>query len=216
MISRHCWTEAENWMTDQIKEQISAFLDDELPMDEARLLVRRMERDESLRRTFRQYVLAGELLRAPGAQIASPGFAARVMAAIDEQPAVTSAVGGDVRSAIQPWARTALAAGIAASVLGVAVLLGRADRSQPLQIAEAPVPTAVPVQATAATPGGAAASREDLPLVSPTPEERQRMTGYILAHGQFATPMARRTVWSGVLADDPQISTVSYQFDESP
>ena len=188
-------------MTDQIKEQISAFLDDELPTHQVRLLVRRMERDESLRRTFRQYVLAGELLRAPGGQTASPGFAARVMAAIDQQPAAASPAGDDGRTA---------------SVLSLAVLLGRADRDQPLQVAEAPVPDLVSTPATAASPASVPASRDDLPPVSPTPEERQRMTGYILAHGQFATPMARRTVWSGVLADDPQISTVSYQFDESP
>lgn len=203
-------------MTDQIREQISAFLDDELPTHQVRLLVRRMERDESLRRTFRQYVLAGELLRAPGGQTASPGFAARVMAAIDEQPAAAGPVGDDGRTASRSWARPLLGAGIAASVLSLAVLLGRADRDQPLQVAEAPVPALVSTPATAASPASVLASRDDLPPVSPTPEERQRMTGYILAHGQFATPMARRTVWSGVLADDPQISTVSYQFDESP
>ena len=47
-------------------------------------LVRRLERDAALRKAFGNYVLAGESLRAPGAIMASPGFAARVSAAIDD------------------------------------------------------------------------------------------------------------------------------------
>ena len=50
-------------MTDRIREQMSALLDGELPRDEMGLLVRRLERDEQLRRAFGNYVLAGEALR---------------------------------------------------------------------------------------------------------------------------------------------------------
>ena len=57
-------------MTDQIREQVSALLDGELPRDEMGLLVRRLERDPELRRTFGSYALIGEALRAPGAPLA--------------------------------------------------------------------------------------------------------------------------------------------------
>ena len=78
-------------MTDRIREQISALLDGELPADEVSLLVRRLERDPALRRTFGRYVLAGEVLRAPGGPLAGRSFADRVNAAIDaETPAVAA------------------------------------------------------------------------------------------------------------------------------
>ena len=79
---------AENEMTDQIREQLSALLDGELPPDEMGLLMRRLEKDPGLRRTFGSYALIGETLRAPGGRIASPSFAARVSAVIDEAPAL--------------------------------------------------------------------------------------------------------------------------------
>ena len=63
-------------MTDQIREQLSALLDGELPRDEMGLLMRRLDKDPGLRRAFGSYVLMGETLRAPGGRIASPSFAA--------------------------------------------------------------------------------------------------------------------------------------------
>ena len=77
---------AENEMTDQIREQLSALLDGELPPDEMGLLMRRLDKDPGLRRTFGSYALIGETLRAPGGRIASPSFAACVSAALDEAP----------------------------------------------------------------------------------------------------------------------------------
>ena len=71
-----------NPMTDQIREQMSALIDGQLPRDQVDLLVRRMARDAELKRAFGNYVLAGEVLRAPGGVLASPGFAAKVSAAI--------------------------------------------------------------------------------------------------------------------------------------
>ena len=70
-------------MTDQIREQVSALLDGELPQDEIGLLVRRMERDPELRRAFGSYSLIGEILRAPGGRTRARRSRARVSAAID-------------------------------------------------------------------------------------------------------------------------------------
>src|SRR5215213_3632766 len=76
-------------MTDQIREQVSAMLDGELPQDEMGLLVRRLERDAELRRSFGSYALIGEALRAPGAPLASRAFASRVSAAIDSPDGIS-------------------------------------------------------------------------------------------------------------------------------
>lgn len=51
-----------------IEEQISAFVDGELPMEEMDLLLRRLERDEDYRAIFSRYCLVGDLLRGDAGQ----------------------------------------------------------------------------------------------------------------------------------------------------
>jgi len=106
-------------MTDQIREQMSALLDGELAPGELGLLVRRMERDAELRRAFGNYVLAGESMRAPGGITASPGFATRVSAALDDGEVVPNATPARAPRAAarfkRPLAGVAVAAGAALS-----------------------------------------------------------------------------------------------------
>ncbi len=193
-------------MTDRIREQMSALLDGELPQDEVGLLVRRLERDEHLRRAFGNYVLAGEALRAPGGVLASTGFAARVSAAIDEG-AVEAAP--SLPSAPSPtrWARPAFATAVAASAAVAAVLLVQPGAPEPATMVGGSALRQVQ-QAFAALPSVRGSS--------PTPASSQRLAGYLMAHSQFASPIGRRNVWSGVLGADPGISRVSYELPEAP
>ena len=192
-------------MTDRIREQMSALLDGELPGDEMGLLVRRLERDEQLRRAFGNYVLAGEALRSPSCPLASARFAAKVSAAIDagtvEVPRVRPGRPSPVR-----WARPAIATAVAASAAVVAVLLVKPA-----------------MQETAVVAGGAVQQAQralaSLPIIaesSPTPAHSQRLAGYLMAHSQFAGAIGRRNVWSSVLASDPGITRASYEFAETP
>jgi negative regulator of sigma E activity len=184
---------------------MSALLDGELPRDEMGLLVRRLERDEQLRRAFGNYVLAGEALRSPSGPLASARFAARVSAAIDAGTVDATPV-----PAAQPerarWLRPTLATAVAASAAVVAVLLVKPA-----------------VQETAVVAGGAMQQAQlalaSLPIIaesSPTPAHSQRLAGYLMAHSQFAGAIGRRNVWSSVLASDPGIARVSYEFAETP
>ena len=50
-------------MSEQIREQVSAFLDGELPGSETELLLKRLTRDAELRESFGRYALIGEALR---------------------------------------------------------------------------------------------------------------------------------------------------------
>jgi len=50
-------------MTERIKEQLSAFLDGELPEPESALLLKRLERDDELRGALSRYSLIGAVLR---------------------------------------------------------------------------------------------------------------------------------------------------------
>jgi sigma-E factor negative regulatory protein RseA len=185
-----------NQMTDQIREQMSALLDGELPKGEVDLLVRRMARDAELKRAFGNYVLAGESLRAPGGVMASRGFAARVSAAIDAEDGVVGAAApaAPARAPIR-WRRPLAASAVAASAALAAVLLVRPDSGDSQQFAErSGAPATVPL---VALPVGGA---------SPTPAQNQRLAGYLVTHGQYATPMGRRNAWSNALATDPGIA----------
>ena len=206
-------------MTDQIREQLSALLDGELPKDEMGLLVRRLEKDAALRRAFGSYALIGETLRAPGGRIATTGFAARVSAAIDatdspsaqapagtvlqRNPRVATAAGVAGRATPAPlafWRRPMIRTALAASAAAAAVLVLRPDATT--QLAEV-----APLQAASVAALGSS---------SPTPAQSQRLASYMVVHSQYSTPMVRRNVLSSLLAADPGITRVSYDLGEAP
>ena len=192
-------------MTDRIREQISALIDGELPEGEVGLLLRRLERDRQMRGAFGRYVLASEALRAPGGALASPGFAARVSAAIDADGGATRDVEPNVPRR-ERWNRPLLATAVAASAALMAVLLLVRGSHQAELVAHS-------------TLERARDSFASLPLAqaaSPTPAHSQRLAGYLVAHSQFASTIGRRTVWSSVLASDPGIARAAYESLEAP
>jgi sigma-E factor negative regulatory protein RseA len=183
-------------MTDQIREQISALLDGELAAGETGLLVRRMERDTELRRVFASYVIAGESLRSPGGLVASRDFAARVSAALAEGGVAMPVLAPErVAGMPQKWRRPLAGAAVAAGAALAAVLLVQPDAGRE-RIAGGRVAPPV-VSAAAMMPVGGA---------SPTLAQNQRLAGYLVAHGQYATPIGRRVAWSNALATDPGIA----------
>jgi negative regulator of sigma E activity len=206
-------------MTDQIREQLSALLDGELPKDEMGLLVRRLEKDATLRRTFGTYALIGETLRAPGGRIARTDFAARVGAAIDAAegiaPAAQAAVAGsDIRPQagqgapasgatrgrrVAFWQRPMVRTALAASAAVVAVVLFR--------------PGTTPVVAELEPQPASAVA---LVNSSPAPAQSQRLASYMVAHSQYSTPLVRRNVLTSLLAADPGITRVSYEMGDAP
>lgn len=196
-------------MTEQIREQVSALLDGELAADELSLLVRRMERDPELRRTYASYSLIGESLRAPGMQLASPGFAQRVSVAIGSDTALTerksapAAAAPQVSAPPRRWQRPVLAAGMAAGAALLAVVALRPD-SQIATLATVPV-------------GAPMGSSTPLALMAtPTPAYNQRLAHYMVAHSEFSSPILRNNVLTGLLASDPRITRVSLTQDEAP
>ena len=190
-------------MTDQIREQLSALLDGELPRDEIDLLMRRLDRDPELRRSFGSYALIGETLRAPGGIVASQSFAERVNAAIDAPSATSAApraVASTAASNVVFWKRPAVRTALAASVAAAAVLVFRPEQGSQPQLASAqPAPT------SSYSFGS-----------SPTPAQSQRLASLMVAHSQYSTPMVRRNVLTSLLAADPGITRVSFDLREAP
>jgi negative regulator of sigma E activity len=195
-------------MTEQIREQLSAFLDGELLRDEVGLLMRRLDRDAELRRSFGVYALIGETLRAPGGRLASPSFAADVAAAIDAPSASEGKPGVQVSALAAPtiafWKRPAVRTALAASAAAAAVLVFRPSVAP--QIAENGS------QADRFITAGDVYGDES----SPTPAQSQRLASYMVAHSQYSTPMVRRNVLTGLLAADPGITRVSYDTSDAP
>ena len=198
-------------MSEQIHDQVSAFLDDELSGEECAFLVRRLERDPKARNKFIRYSLIGSALRSELVQ-PDPGILSRrIGEALDgapapaRAPAAAAAVGAT--SPPPKWINPAFGVGIAATVAIAALFTVRtlndindgpaAVTAGPLQAESVEVPTYV-VPAEALQSSAVAA-----PPV--------RLTNYLMHHGEYASRLSRTSVHSNVVgtADVPAEESVS-------
>ncbi|HET7608289.1 MAG TPA: sigma-E factor negative regulatory protein [Gammaproteobacteria bacterium] len=178
-------------MTDQINDQISAFIDNELTADESALLVRRFERDSEARARAMRYTLIGASLRGELLEPHPSVLRQRIAAALSGN-AVPS-----VPKAREPWsdkwARPLIGLGIAATVAAVAIGTLRS-------LNEASLPGA----ALPAGPSVVQVTDRDPAYVVPQPNATSgvggiRLTNYLMHHGEFASGLTRTSVNSNVL-----------------
>ena len=99
-------------MNDAIRMQLSAFVDGELPENEAELLLRRMSQDVELRQEVAEYLALGRLMRAETGIAGADRLHERIAAAIDDRPIDANVSDDPERSsrAIRPLAGAAIAA----------------------------------------------------------------------------------------------------------
>lgn len=186
-------------MSEQIREQISAFLDGELPSSETELLLKRLTRDCELRQSFGRYALIGETLRGSSQTRLSRSFAARLNRAIDGEPVAPGVAGVRVHPSRwwKPIAGTAVAAGVAA--MAVVALQQRAlspsvHAARPMVAQNArvlppreaisyTVPAAAPAETMAAMPAA-------------------RLTSYVFAHSKYSFGLGQGNLLSALLSDD--------------
>jgi len=102
-------------MNDGIRMQVSAFVDGELPENEAELLLRRMSQDLELRQAVAEYLAIGRLMRAEPGLAGADRLHERISAVIDEKPTDASGLAGDTTAsrAVRPLAGIAIAATVA-------------------------------------------------------------------------------------------------------
>ena len=102
-------------MNEGIRMQVSAFVDGELPENEAELLLRRMSQDAELRQAVAEYLAIGRLMRDEAGLAGADRLHERVAASLDNRPA--EAIDGDddasATKAIRPLAGMAIAAAVA-------------------------------------------------------------------------------------------------------
>ena len=180
-------------MTEQINDQISAFIDNELSADESALLVRRFERDTEARSRAMRYTLIGASLRGELLEPHPSVLRRRIAAALSGAPP-------NVPKVRERWserlARPLLGVGIAATVAIVAIGALRfvneasvapgvaAGSSTQLQTRDAVAPSYVVPPATDEQ------SRVGAPI---------RLTNYLMHHGEFASGLTRTSVNSNVV-----------------
>ncbi len=191
-------------MTDRIKEQLSTFLDGELPEPETALLLKRLERDDELRGALSRYSLIGAVLRNDGDVPAARQVAARVSAAIAREPLRVSAF-------VRLPRRDALLRSLSGLAVAAGVAFGAVLLVQQLGAQDQPAPEAVIAQAvdSPVEPVADSADATDEPAttyVTPPATEAPggiapaQLANYLVAHYGYATPLVRRSVGAGLMS----------------
>lgn len=106
---------------DVIKEQLSVYVDNELPEEEQALLLRRLEKDPALRRQLSRYQLIHDAINHHLPDRVDLDFSDRVMSAIEREPIHVVS-----RSQIlKKWAKPVSGFALAASVAMLAIIGGQ-------------------------------------------------------------------------------------------
>jgi sigma-E factor negative regulatory protein RseA len=215
-------------MSEQILEQVSAFLDGELPNAETELLLKRLTRDAELRESFGRYAMIGEALRGQGSHILAGGFASRVNLAIDGEPSQVAAHAQQSR--VSRWWRPLAGVTVAAGVAAVAIVALQQRAISP----GLPGASAVTAQSNAVTAQGnrvapdmfaaqnaslqgGGGPREALsytvpasPADAPLAVASGRLTNYVFAHSKYSLGLGQRSVLADLLIeeDESQLSPV--------
>jgi sigma-E factor negative regulatory protein RseA len=201
-------------MSEQIREQVSAFLDGELPNTETELLLKRLTRDGELRESFGRYALIGEALRGAGSHILTRDFAARVNLTIDGEPAQVP--GHAPRAHASRWWRPLAGVTVAAGVATVAIvaLQQRAISPGPRSASAPTAQNAVVSQNLVAAQNGSVqggGAREALSYTVPATSadvpaalSPARLTNYVFAHSKYSSGLGQRGVLADLLIEDDE------------
>ena len=185
-------------MTEPVNEQLSACLDGELPAAELDLLLKRLQRNPELREALGRYTVIGETLRHSKPVVASGSFADKVMAAVDQEPAAARRA-PRVSPAILRRLTPIAGFGVAATVAAIAIFSVQRAGVTPETVASGPV--AAPV-ATIADQAPSTIVPSTTPALQAAFVPATRLTNYVVAHSEYSSPLARRSVLTGVLAED--------------
>lgn len=223
-------------MSEAIYEQLSAFLDGELSAAESELLLKRIERDPALKEQLERYVLAGEAMRATRVEVRpSRDFSTRVAHAIDNESGLQfPASARQAANWLKPVAGGAIAAGVAAVALvsfqvapTVAVNDSSTQALSTLVSNTADVAQTAPsnpvVTASAASGGNDGVASFTVPVASDprmAPPIRvvnnSRLANYVVAHSEYSSPLARRNVLTGLVAEESAGDQLAESFIVEP
>lgn len=178
-------------MNEANMENLSAAMDGELSREELRFLLRRLDHDVSMQQIWARYHVAGDSLRRQLPTVASDGFAARVMAAIEGEQAS--------KAPKRDWLRLSLGGAIAASVAVAALMVSQPtapDSERPARLAvNGGSTSAAPGVRTSASLAAASASRASNDVLAAVPPSLSPYSASALSQ--------RASVTLGDAADNP-------------
>ncbi|MCL4721435.1 MAG: hypothetical protein KJ041_05660 [Gammaproteobacteria bacterium] len=198
---------------DTAGEQISAWLDDELPPEELELLAARLVREPEQRSRLARYALIGSVLRDTGGRslavsLATRGLAARVGAALDEQGSDEPSVAATtVERPRRTSTRLLPAAAVAGLGLAVFVLVAvlRPPASTGIPVVQVDGPDGSSLQAGAPVPVAAGASATGSLAVGDRRVSLStgRLTNYLVYHGEYSGGLSARVTDSHIVSQRP-------------
>ena len=171
-----------------IDEQLSAFIDGELPQEEMELLLRRIERNDDCRGRFSRYITIGSVLRGDVSQ--SDRIRVGVMQAVTGIEHADMELPEKALKARPVFGLRVAGLAAVAGICGLAImgaqpsLLGLGGPSEPA-LAELVTPTV----AAAVTPVQRVAPKQGV--------QSDRMTSYLAAHGDHARTISWRVAEPG-------------------
>lgn len=194
-------------MSEQIREQISALLDGELPATEQPLLLERLARDPALRARWSRYQLIGDGLRKTLPARVDLHLAERVMGVIEALPAQPAGTSSAVVRALKPLAGLAVAASVAVvAILAVQQVRtpGSGTESGPGAVQMAANPSAQAVQPVADAYVRVQGTRWDVQRGNAQPPQvGKRLNEYLVNHSEYAAS-------AGMPGMQPYVRIVGY------
>lgn len=169
-------------MTDKLKAQVSAFVDDELLDAESELLIRRLCSDGELRQVAARYTLMGDAIRGSLHEIRAD-LAGNIMQVIENEARESSEPVSRPR-----WPRAVGGGVVAAAVAAVAVLS--------LQPADGPIerPEEASIVVPETTPNQGQLRIDGVPSGIMQAGNQSQLDRYLLRHNQYATNTGRQQV----------------------
>jgi len=176
-------------MSQSIKEQLSALLDGELPIEEEELLFRQLEKNQEYRAILGRYTLMTELIQGSPADPAVLSVSERVRVALTEEVPYSKR---DLPT--NSWSTAVkgiVGAGIAASVAILALIsLNTVDRD-----AASVVPALAELQAGSDSYTVPVVEHSDQMAITPA-----RLTNYLVSHGEYFNGPSRLTIDSHMVS----------------
>ena len=211
-------------MSEPLNEQLSAFIDGELPNEESELFVRQIPRDARVRATASRYYLIGQAIRAEqsvGARRDSPrGWWPRLPRSRTSDGVVAGVIGHGAQPAAFAAGRMVEASRRHRGCRGVAMvaILGRSEsagrawapgsaartrrsrqRSRQSRAREARKPVSTAMAARMSTAIYVVPPKGDSPLA---PLNAARLASYVFAHSDYSSLPGRRNVVSEAAVQD--------------
>jgi sigma-E factor negative regulatory protein RseA len=196
---------------DESDSQMSAMFDDELPLAQCDLLLRRLERDAALRARWGRYAVVAAVLRSEPLAVCRSGhadIASRLRVALEAEPALAMAAARNPAPRTN-WYKPALGAALAAGVAALAITVLRVQTPM-VTDADAPVATLAPAVTAAPAPLTAVNRSADAApsyVVPPSSEQlgvrtSAQLANYVVAHSEYTSPVARLNRLSSFMTSD--------------